>query len=79
MISMFNKAQVQAIANAMSDDPDDVILGDFWDRHAACQFTGKPVLTPKQWIEFGKWYSEESGGLSHDLQEYIEAFKPAED
>jgi hypothetical protein len=30
----------------MSDDPGDVILGDFWDRDAACNFPGKPVMTP---------------------------------
>ena len=39
MVSMFTKAQMQAIVDAMQED--DVILGDFWDRLPACEHTGK--------------------------------------
>lgn len=70
MISMFTKAQLQDAVDAMTDDPDDVVLADIWDRENACQFGQRPVLTPRQWIEFGNWYSQESAGLSADLQEY---------
>ena len=53
MISMFTKAQLQDAVDAMTDDPDDVVLADIWDRENACQFGQRPVLTPRQWIEFG--------------------------
>jgi hypothetical protein len=74
MISLLTKAQLQAATDAMTDDPADVVLADIWDRENACQFAGKPAMTPTQWLDFGKWYSEESGGLSADLAEHIEAF-----
>ena len=79
MISMFTKAQLQAMADAMSDDPDDVMVGDFWDRIPACEYAQVPVLTPKQWLEFARWWSEESPGLSSDLIFCLERFQATED
>ena len=73
MVSMFTKAQMQAIVDAMQED--DVILGDFWDRLPACEHTGK-VLSPTQWIEFCRWYSKDNTGLSLDITEAIEVFEP---
>ena len=54
MISVHTKKQVQVITDAIGDDPDDVIVGDFWDRQAACQLPNEPDMTPTQWLEFGK-------------------------
>ena len=39
MVSMSNKAQMQAIVDAMLDD--EVLLDDFWSREPACEHTGK--------------------------------------
>jgi hypothetical protein len=45
----------------------------------ACEYAQRPVLTPKQGLEFGKWYSDESPGLSADPIMYLEKIKPTED
>jgi hypothetical protein len=73
MISIYTKAQ---LVDVMADDPDDVVLADIWDRAPAYDYANRPPLTPKQWLEFGKWLSEESAGQSTDLLENLEAFKP---
>ena len=72
------KAQLQhAVDVDERTHPDDVVLADIWDRVPACEYAGRqPPLTPKQWIEFGKWFSEESPGLSTDMVEYLERFHP---
>ena len=72
MIGLYTKAQLQHAVDVMTDDPDDVVLADIWDRVPACEYAGRP----KQWIEFGKWFSEESPCLSTDMVEYLERFHP---
>ena len=80
MISLFNKARLHAIADLMSDDPNDVMVGDFWDRIPACEYAGRnPPLTPSQWIDFAHWYSEESSGLSDDMIECLGRYQAPED
>lgn len=62
---------LRRIADAMG--PDEVVLADIWCREAACQHQ-MPNMTPDQWRAFIAWFSEECGGLSADLHEYMEAF-----
>ena len=66
MVSMSNKAQMQAIVDAMLDD--EVLLDDFLVKGAGLR-AHRQAAQPTEWIKFCKWYCPDATGLSLDIAE----------